>query len=155
MRPVTGKGAHFITRDHAEVQIHPSSVNAKRIREAGSSGKGILALYHRKVKTSKVYLHDITFCSPLSLLLFGADVRLSREHGGSNSKVTMVTVDGWISFKMREDSSVLLKVLKRKIDDYLLKKIAEPEADHIRSLKPVVDTIRKLLHAEAGGATGT
>jgi HrpA-like RNA helicase len=149
VRPVKGgKGAHFVVRDGAEAYIHPSSVNAKRVREAAPKGRTALALFHRKVETTRVYLHDTTFVSSLALLLFGTHVRVTREHGGVASKATMVVVDGWIGFKMREESSVLLKVLKKKIDEVLLLKIARPHEDHVRRLQPVVSTIRKLLHSE-------
>lgn len=151
VRPTRGQGAHFVVRDGSKVWIHPSSVNAKRVREAGPAGREALALYHRKVETTRVYLHDTTFVSSLSLLLFGTHVRIAREHGGVASKATTVVVDGWVGFKMREESSVLLKVLKKKIDEVLLLKIARPHEDHVRRLQPVVKTIRKLLHAEMAG----
>lgn len=150
VRPARGQGAHFVVRDGTKVFIHPGSVNAKRVREAGPGGREALALYHRKVETTRVYLHDTTFVSSLALLLFGTHVRIRREHGGVASKSTMVVMDAWIGFKMREESSVLLKVLKSKVDEVLLLKISRPYEDHVRRLRPVVSTIRKLLHAEVG-----
>ena len=153
VRPTKGQGAHFVVRDGSKVFIHPSSVNAKRVREAAAVGREALALYHRKVETTRVYLHDTTFVSSLSLLLFGTHVRIAREHGGVASKSTTVVVDGWVGFKMREESSVLLKVLKKKVDEVLLLKIARPHEDHVRRLQPVVKTIRKLLHAEMVGSS--
>lgn len=148
VRPARGQGAHFVVRDGTQAFIHPGSVNAKRVREAGPGGREALALYHRKVETTRVYLHDTTFVSSLALLLFGTHVRITREHGGVASKSTMVVVDAWIGFKMREESSVLLKVLKAKVDEVLLLMISRPHEDHVRRLQPVVSTIRKLLHAE-------
>ncbi len=150
VRPARGQGAHFVVRDGTKVFIHPGSVNAKRVREAGPAGREALALYHRKVETTRVYLHDTTFVSSLALLLFGTHVRITREHGGVASRATTVVVDGWAGFKMREESSVLLKALKKTIDDVLLLKIARPHEDHVRKLRPVVKTIRALLHVEMG-----
>jgi hypothetical protein len=53
-----------------------------------------------QVKTSRVYIHDVTFITPLSLMLFGANVRVSRMEG--SRKRCSINVDGWISFKMQE-----------------------------------------------------
>ena len=54
VRPVRGKGAHFVTSDGTKTYIHPSSVNAKRVRECGPGGREALALFHRKVETTRV-----------------------------------------------------------------------------------------------------
>lgn len=38
-------------------------------------------MYHSKMKTKQVYLHDSTFATPFSLLLWGARVRHERPLG--------------------------------------------------------------------------
>lgn len=150
VRPTRGRGAHFITKDPTlDVAIHPSSVNAKRISQAGSDGNEALAVYHRKMRTSRTYLHDISFVSPLSVLLFGSNIRTRREHGGIASKVVNITVDDWLSFKTKEETSVLVTVFKKHLDACLTQKITQPDSNFISRFQPVVRTLRRVLWLEA------
>jgi len=152
VRPTRGKGAHFVSKNPTvNVAIHPSSVNAKRIQQAGPEGREALAIYHRKMQTTRTYLHDVSFVSPLSLLLFGSNVRVSREHGGVASKVVSIVVDDWLSFKSKEETSVLLAVFKKQLDACLLLKITRPDSDLVSRFKPLVKTLRQLLMIEAMG----
>jgi len=152
VRPTRGKGAHFVTKDPTvTVAIHPSSVNAKRIQQAGPEGREALAIYHCKMQTSRTYLHDVSFVSPLSLLLFGSNVRVSREHGGVASKVVNIVVDDWLAFKSKEETSVLLTVFKKQLDACLLLKITRPDSDLVFRFYPLVKTLRQLLMIEATG----
>jgi len=152
VRPTRGKGAHFVTKDPTvNVAIHPSSVNAKRIQQAGPEGREALAIYHCKMQTSRTYLHDVSFVSPLSLLLFGSNVRVSREHGGVASKVVNIVVDDWLAFKSKEETSVLLTVFKKQLDACLLLKITRPDSDLVFRFHPLVKTLRQLLMIEVTG----
>lgn len=139
-------GVSLIGKGGQTLHLHPSSVNARRLREVGEGHAGAYALYHKKVMTSKVYVHDVTFVSPWSLMLFGSDVSLEREH--MTSKTLSVVVDGWLAFKMKEESGVLLKFLKRELDNILLLKVQKPETDIVARSRPVVNTIRRVLASE-------
>jgi len=92
---------------------------------------------------SQVYIHDITFVSPFSLLLFGGNLFIDREH--SSSKRAVVILDEWLAFKMHEESSVLLKYLKREMDKTLLLKIEDPTTDIVARTRPVVEAIKHVL----------
>jgi ATP-dependent RNA helicase DHX57 len=154
VRPTRGKGAHFVSKNPTvNVAIHPSSVNAKRIQQAGPEGREALAIYHRKMQTTRTYLHDVSFVSPLSVLLFASNVRVRREHGGVASKVVNIVVDDWLSFKSKEETSVLLTVFKKHLDTCLLLKITRPDSDLVSRFHPLVKTLRQLLMIEAMGAS--
>lgn len=47
-----------------------------------------------QVMTSKVYLHDVTFVSPFSLMLFGSDGEDSQQPGHTEVSV-MVRLSAW------------------------------------------------------------
>jgi hypothetical protein len=50
-----------------------------------------------------------------------------------------------------QESSLLIKALKREMDRMLLLKISEPSTDVVARFQPVVATVRKLLRAELEG----
>lgn len=42
--------------------------------------------YHSKMKTTKVYIHDSTYATPFSLMLWGPRIRHYRPEGRSKKK---------------------------------------------------------------------
>ena len=51
-------------------------------------------MYHSKMKTKQVYLHDSTYATPFSLLLWGARVRHERPRGWHTKKEAVEVVIG-------------------------------------------------------------
>lgn len=64
------------------------------------------------------------------------------------SKCVEVVVDGWIAFKLKEEQGVLLKCLKRELDNILLLKVEKPDIDMVERSRPIVRTIRRVLRSE-------
>lgn len=49
-------------------------------------------VYHSKMKTKQVYLHDSTYATPFSLLLWGARVRHERPRGHTKKEAVEVVI---------------------------------------------------------------
>jgi hypothetical protein len=80
----------FATRQNEIVHIHPSSVNSNV-----SYFSSPYLIYHEKIKTSKVFISDVSMISPLSLILFSShELRIMQ-----NEKEHILFLDsGWIRF---------------------------------------------------------
>lgn len=146
----------FYTRKNEEVAIHPSSTLFGATDLPSEQEKWLT--YHEKVKTSKVYIRDGTLISPYPLLLFGGTIDVRHEQ-------RMVEVDKWLLFhanaKARltpndEDSTtnsipqvgVLMKKLRRELDQLLLLKIEDPQTNISELGQNVIDTIVTLIATE-------
>jgi len=85
--------------EEVEVKIHPSSVAAWK----NKVGPGFV-VYHELVKTTQLYMRDVTPVPPLALLLFGGALEVeSTEDGaarliqGPAGEEVLLTVDkGWV-----------------------------------------------------------
>lgn len=100
----------FLTRQ-GYVYLHPSSCNFKTKRFPTK-----FMCYFEKVKTSKVFIRDSSSVSPYPLLLFGGGVDV--QHADST-----ITMDGWVTFNADRKVAVLVKLLRRELDDLLRLKI--------------------------------
>merc|ERR1719502_951465 len=69
--PHGGKGVAQLSQHKQPLQIHPSSFN----RALARCDSGWL-VYHEKVATGKVYIHDCTCVTALALFLFGAEPQI-------------------------------------------------------------------------------
>ena len=56
------------------------------------------------MKTSKVYIRDVTAVSKIAILLFGGDLKVYQTHG-------VVAVDEWLKFKVGAKQATLIKHL--------------------------------------------
>lgn len=52
----------------------------------------VWVVYHSKMKTKQVYLHDSTYATPFSLLLWGARVRHERPRGHTKKEAVEVVI---------------------------------------------------------------
>jgi hypothetical protein len=89
-------------------------------------------VFYEKVKTSQVYIRDCSMIYPCkrahasvrincvssvdALLLFGGEVRVLRERG-------VISVDEWIKFRAPPEIGVLVRELRRELDELLLRKV--------------------------------
>jgi len=100
------------------VFLHPSSVNFHQ-RDYQSPW----LVFREKVKTSKVFIRDSTSVSPYGILLFGgADIVVQHEN-------SILIVDGWIHFRAQARIGVLIRELRKLLDDLLTNKIDDPSLD--------------------------
>lgn len=52
----------------------------------------VWVVYHSKMKTKQVYLHDSTYATPFSLMLWGARVRHERPLGHKKKEAVEVVI---------------------------------------------------------------
>ena len=80
---VNARGLLLSTRTDDRVSVHPSSVNFHLVgavaAAAKTNGADAWMCYHAKLKTSQVFVRDVTFVPPLALLLFsGRGLTIAR-----------------------------------------------------------------------------
>ena len=105
------------------VFVHPASANFS----IGNYSCPWL-VYHELVRTSKPFLRDATECTSYALLLFGGklDVQASEE---------LVIVDGYIRLSANARIGALIGGLRKKVDELLSEKIANPSSDIVASIE--------------------
>lgn len=124
----------FYHRDHGRTFIHPSSMNFR----CGRFETGWL-VYSELVKTSKVFVRDVTMVPAYGVLLFGGNIDVHHEQG-------LVIVDGWAKFKAPARIAVLIRELRTQVSMVLSQKIADPTVDLSQS--PVVAAIHRVLSTD-------
>ena len=82
------------------MHFHPKSIN---VEETDFESKFLL--YHTKLKSSKVFLHDTTAISPFPLLFFGGDLSVQERDGQET-----IAVDEWMVFQAPTRTAQLVKV---------------------------------------------
>ena len=93
-------------------------------------------VYHDLVRTSKPFLRDATECSAYALLLFGGDIEVQASNN-------LILVDNWVRLSASTRIGALIGGIRRKLDDLLLAKVADPSLDITRSAE--IKTVVKLL----------
>ena len=62
-------------------------------------------IYHTKVKSSAVFVHDSSLIPPFPLLFFGGDISVKRD-----GDQEVIAVDDWIVFQASRSIAKLVKV---------------------------------------------
>lgn len=99
-RRKSGTVVKLRTPEDGNVCIHPRSINEKE-----PEFESPFLLYHLKLKSTSIYLHDTTMVYPLPLLFFGRGVDVCMEDG-----LETIAVDKSIRFKCQESTANLVKV---------------------------------------------
>ena len=99
-RRKSGTVVKLRTPEDGNVCIPPRSINEKE-----SEFESPFLLYHLKLKSTSIYLHDTTMVYPLPLLFFGRGVDVCMEGG-----LETIAVDKSIRFKCQESTANLVKV---------------------------------------------
>ena len=107
----------FQSRRKGEVYLHPSTIAFNQ-----SALDSRYCCYHEIVKTSKTYARDATTVSPFAMLLFGGSLKVYHAHG-------IVSVDGWLHFRLDAKPATLIKYLRDQMEKILLQKIVNPQDD--------------------------
>jgi len=131
------KKCEFVGRDGNKVEIHPCSVNFNRADFGDEIGSAWLT-YLELVKTSKAYVRDCTPVSAYACLFFGGEIEVFH-------KQNCVTVDNFVGLKISPKTAVLIKELRKELDDLLQRKIETPDIDLPTSGKAVIDACCGLL----------
>lgn len=93
------------TATHPRVELHPKSICSKM-----SSFESPFLAYHLMIKSSAIFLHDVTMVSPWALLFFGERldiVEFENTHG--------IRVDDLIKLRCFKKTGMLIKV---RLDAY-------------------------------------
>ncbi|XP_014204817.1 putative ATP-dependent RNA helicase DHX57 [Copidosoma floridanum] len=134
----------FQTKDGGFVNIHPSSINFT----VGYYSSPYL-VYQEKLKTSRIFIKEVTMVPMLALVLFsgyGIDIEL---HNGT---FIISLGDGWIMFATESLRTAqllqhvrveLVKLLKQKMEDPLLNLVNHPNG---RKIIQTIVTIVSLNH---------
>ena len=84
----------------SKVKFHPKSVNSDE-----TSFDNKFVIYHTKVKSSAVFLHDTSMIPPFPLLFFGGAISVERD-----GDQQIIAVDKWIKFQAPHRIAMLVKV---------------------------------------------
>ncbi|XP_030852268.1 ATP-dependent DNA/RNA helicase DHX36 [Strongylocentrotus purpuratus] len=104
------------TPEDGRVQIHPKSVNAN---ETTFSSKWLL--YHLKLKSTSVFLHDTTMVEPYPLIFCGGKISWDDDQGHET-----VFVDDHIKFHCSQETAHLVIKLREELDRVMEQKITNP-----------------------------
>lgn len=104
------------TKSDGKVCIHPKSVNAMEFQF-----RYTWLIYHLKMKTTSIFLYDCTEVSPFSLLFFGGDISIQKDHDQET-----IAVDEWIVFQSPARIAHLVKNLRKELHRLLEEKIKSP-----------------------------
>mmetsp|Transcript_31138 Transcript_31138/g.101469 ORF Transcript_31138/g.101469 Transcript_31138/m.101469 type:complete len:1282 (-) Transcript_31138:80-3925(-) len=146
--------------EQVEVALHPSSVNAKEVSFASQ-----YLVFHERLKTTRVYVRDVTPVPKLALLLFGGtlekeevaappyQIQQQRGRGGrgtwhrqqQQSGEAILTVDGWLRFALeRRVVDVILNV-RKQLDFVLKRKIEAPDLELSEATREIMAVIKMLV----------
>ena len=88
------------TEKDGKVKFHPKSVNCEEVHFDNK-----FMIYHTKVKSSAVFIHDASMIPPFPLLFFGGRITVSEDLGQET-----IVVDDWIVFQAPRRIAELVKV---------------------------------------------
>ncbi|KAL1528206.1 hypothetical protein AB1Y20_009565 [Prymnesium parvum] len=104
----------------SEATLHPSCVYAQPTSKLPRSG---LLVYGELVKTSALYIRDVTAVSPTAVMLFGG--RLSVD-----PKASLILIDdGWVKFRASQNLAGQVVQLRQEFDRILRLRISQPDVD--------------------------
>ncbi|VDH96114.1 ATP-dependent RNA helicase DHX36 [Mytilus galloprovincialis] len=113
------KSPNLTLHDGQKVAAHPKSVNAN---EKVFMSKWFV--YHTIMKTSKIWVYDMTGISPYALLFFGGKISTEEQLWNDEMK-DVVVIDNWVRFWCPAETAVLVKKLRKQLDKLLEEKITQ------------------------------
>lgn len=145
---VTGSGQEtagdmaFKSQSKGDVFLHPCTVSF-----SASKLSSRYFCFYEIVRTSKLFVRDLTPVNPLALLLFGGAIEGYPREG-------VITIDDWLRFRVTSKPAsshcvparrvALIKHLRFQLEAILLQKIISPTGNDMDS-RPIVDAITGLL----------
>jgi len=135
----------LVSREHERCAVHPMSLNCRQ--QQGFAANSGWLLYHTKVQTSQIFLHDSTLVGSIPLLLFGGELQVNKAR-------THMVLDGLLFRTKKPATATLLRLLRQEIERLLLLKVADPEANLSETATPLLATVAKLLQLEGSRVSG-
>jgi hypothetical protein len=133
--PARGKGA---VSKESSCQLHPCSVAHGRAALPARWG-----VFLEQVKSTGVYLRDITPVTPFAMLLFGGELVVKE---GS------VVVDGWASFSAAPRLAVMFTALRGRLGALMERDAAAPKAEREAQSASLLEALKQLLASEPDSA---
>lgn len=99
------KVSKFVTAEDGKVDVHPKSVNA-----GDCFFESPLLLYHTKLKTTSIFLHDTTMVYPFPVVLFANNLKVTGE---KTDHVTF-SLNSQVHFTSSARTANLIKVITLK-----------------------------------------
>lgn len=84
----------------SKVKFHPKSVNSDE-----TSFDNKFLIYHTKIRSTAIFLHDTSMITPFPLLFFGGKISVDRD-----GDQQIIAVDDWIKFQAPHRIAKLVKV---------------------------------------------
>ncbi|CAF4779237.1 unnamed protein product, partial [Rotaria sp. Silwood2] len=76
-----------------------------------------LIVYHEKIRTSSIYIHDTSFISSYALLFFGkSQLTTEKSTNTITNNDNIILIDNWIKINIDNKTSELIYVLKEKFN---------------------------------------
>lgn len=113
LRAVEGKSKPALYQQKLTVSISSSSLNEKAPRFDTH-----FLVYHEKVKTHQIVVHDCTAVTALDIMLFGSEMQVMHAQHRA-------VLDGWIELHVPPRVAVLVKALRRQLTEVMRRRIAE------------------------------
>lgn len=133
----------FKTKSDGYVNIHPSSINYEC-----ASYKSSYLVYHEKIKTSRVFIRELSMIPVFPMILFGGTgVEVQKQ----KDQFLLSLEDGWIKFATHTHKAAeFLKELRLELDRVMAEKIANPKLNLMNYArgKLVIDTIAFVISQE-------
>uniref|UniRef100_A0A0K2UZ34 Putative ATP-dependent RNA helicase DHX57 n=1 Tax=Lepeophtheirus salmonis TaxID=72036 RepID=A0A0K2UZ34_LEPSM len=143
-KPHSADEVKLKTKADGYVSIHPSSVNHGSGCFSGSS----YLIYHEKVKTSKVFVRNLSVVPVYPMILFGqSNIRVELVKG----QFVISMDDGWIKFvTSTQNTAELLSEMRTELDQLLESKIKNPNLDLLNEPRGnmVINAISKIISNE-------
>ncbi len=97
-----------------------------------------MIVYHEKIRTSSIFIHDTSFISPYALLFFGKTQSSTEQSQNQTDKI--ISVDNWIKINIDHNTNELIYELKEKFN-YLVEKKALKKNLLLENEQDLIETI--------------
>eukprot|EP00050_Salpingoeca_kvevrii_P001156 m.163632 g.163632 ORF g.163632 m.163632 type:complete len:1019 (-) comp10307_c0_seq24:1459-4515(-) len=104
--------------DSSRAYLHPKSVLSDEVHFPVK-----WLIYHKKVRTTQIFLHDASMVTPYALLFFGGEIDTEVDEGHE-----LVVIDKWIRFRASRSIAELVMQLRERLDAVLRAKVNHPTA---------------------------
>ena len=118
--------------------LHPSCILAHPL----SPLKPGYIVYSEAVRTTTLFLREVSPVPPISLLLFGGRLHF-------DARASLVTLDdGWIRFRISTEVAQQIMTLRKQLDALLVRRWEQPDANTATGEAALIDGVVALFASE-------
>ena len=142
--------AKFKTREDGKVDLHPSSVNAKK-----NYFEEDWIVYSDKVKSSGIFIRANTMVSHFALILFGGVIAdVEAQEGGFGGLKRFSLLGDYIEYSAQPQVVAMIKELRHRLEVLLQLKLQNPELDLAVEGRALVEAVLILLQSDNNSRRG-